>query len=64
MTPHEIKETVKGAANIILACIIMVADGDKKVAITGAKAIHRDMLADIERLWGDAKVQDDNHKTD
>jgi len=46
-----ITDEVSAALNTVLVTLILVADGDKEAALRGVEAMHKDMLANVERFF-------------
>jgi len=46
-----ITDEISAALNTVFVTLILVADGDKEAALRGAEAMHKDMLANVERFF-------------
>jgi len=51
-----VRELVTDAMDIVLAVLLTMAEGNKATALAGVEALHKDMLANVEKFYAEAKV--------
>jgi hypothetical protein len=51
MAKELITDEVSAALNTVLVTLLLVSDGDKAAAMRGVEAMHKDMVANVERFF-------------